>query len=170
MIIGGGGGASVIITDKFEKKRLKVPQLPEEIIRKIREYTTAAGNILRNPIDYSDSLGFPDKVKKTLNLINDWDSADFLVKFIRTGQTPTLGGKIVPDFLINSNDTVDPEHSKPVAVVIEPGVLPVEQQGMYETVKSCADHELPVYYSFDGAATAIDIVLNHYEINDRRGL
>jgi len=103
VIIGGGGGASVIITDKFEKRGLKVPQLPKEIIAKIREYTPVAGNILRNPVDYSDSLAFPDKVEKTLNLITDWDGADFLVKFIRTGQTPTLGGRMGPAFMINKN-------------------------------------------------------------------
>ena len=33
VIIGVGGGASVLITDEFEKRGLRVPQLPPEIVK-----------------------------------------------------------------------------------------------------------------------------------------
>jgi len=169
VIIGGGGGASVMITDKFEKKGLKVPQLPQDIISKIREYTPVAGNILKNPVDYSDGLGFRDKVEKTLTLINEWEGADFIVKFIRAGQTPTLGKKMGLEYLLEPSKTGNGITSKPVAAVIEGSLLPPEQEGTYETMKFYADRGLPVYHSFDSAATAIDRVLSYYETKDRRG-
>ncbi len=168
LIFGGGGGASVMITDKFEKKSLKLPQLPPEIISKIREYTPVAGNILKNPVDYSDALAFPDKVAKTLTLINEWDGADFIVKFSRAGQTPTLGGKMGRSYLFETVKPGNNTTTKPIAVVIEGSLLPPEQEGTYETVKFYADRGLPVYHSFDSVATAIDLVLSYYETKDGR--
>ncbi|MBN2033158.1 MAG: CoA-binding protein [Deltaproteobacteria bacterium] len=52
-LIGAGGGSSVLIADEFERCGLRVPPLPGKIRERIREFTPVAGNILRNPIDYS---------------------------------------------------------------------------------------------------------------------
>jgi len=164
VLLGGGGGASVLITDEFEKYGIKVPQFPEEMTRQIREFTPAAGNILRNPVDYSQAMMFPDLIGRTIDIISHWDGCDFLVKFMRTGQSPMQmedRGRAMQfgsaPFLKGGADI------KPVAVVLEPSIIPEEQKGIFKTLQYCVDNSLPVYNSFTSAAHAIDLVLQHNE-------
>jgi len=163
-LIGGGGGASVLITDEFERKGLKVPQFPQEIVSQIREFTPAAGNILRNPVDYSQTMMDPDRVNKTIDIISRWEGVDFLVKFMRTGQSPMLGGIMGQSFFINPGaSSRDKAPSKPVAIVLEPSVVPEEARGIFISLQECIDSQLPVYYSFGSAANAINLVLSYSE-------
>ena len=166
VIIGGGGGASVLITDEFEKRGLRVPQLPPEIVGEIREFTSAAGNILRNPVDYSQSMMYPENVHKTIDIVSRWDGMDFLVKFVRTGQASQIEdltgslSDMMGGFLRSSGVS-----SKPVAVVIEPSMLPEEARLLFTYIQECVSSRLPVYYSFASAANAINLVLSY---NERR--
>jgi len=164
VLIGGGGGASVLITDEFEKRGLKVPQLPPEIIRQIREFTPPAGNILRNPVDYSQTMIYPDRLSKTIDIILRWERVDFLVKFMRTGQSPQPGGISGQSFLLREGTSAkDGAPSKPVAVVLEPSILPEEAKGIFAVLQECVSSRLPVYYSFASAANAINLVLSYHE-------
>ena len=164
VIIGGGGGASVLITDEFEKRGLKVPQLPPEMVSEIREFTSAAGNILRNPVDYSQSMMYPENVHKTIDIVSRWDGMDFLVKFVRTGQASQMEdltgslSEMMGGFLRNSGVS-----AKPVAVVIEPSMLPEEARLLFTYIQECVSLRLPVYYSFASAASAINLVLSYSE-------
>lgn len=163
-LIGGGGGASVLITDKFERRGLGVPQFPQEIISQIREFTPAAGNILRNPVDYSQTMMDPEKVSKTIDIISRWEGIDFLVKFVRTGQSPMLGGIMGQSFLMSRGASEkEGVSSKPEAIVLEPSVVPEEARGIFDSLKTCVSSRLPVYYSFDSAANAINLVLSYSE-------
>ncbi len=56
VLLGAGGGASVLIADEFESRGLRILPLPPEIVAQIREFTPIAGNILRNPVDYSQAM------------------------------------------------------------------------------------------------------------------
>jgi acyl-CoA synthetase (NDP forming) len=161
-LIGAGGGASVLITDEFEKRGLKVPGLPEEIIRQIREFTPAAGNILRNPVDYSQSMANIPNLKRTVDIVSRWDGVDFLVDFMRIGQSPRLGTFSVGWVLAAAGV------SKPTAVVLEPSLVPEEASEILSGIEKCAAAHLPVYYSFTSAANAINLVLNYYESRKSR--
>jgi acyl-CoA synthetase (NDP forming) len=164
VIMGGGGGASVLITDTFEKRGLKVPPLPHEIISKIREFTPPAGNILRNPVDYSQTMMYPERVAKTIDIIMQWDGIDFLVWFMRMGQSQQAGGLRVNSPMMGGLFSVGGgESSKPLAVVLEPSILPEESRGIFTLLQKYVSSELPVYYSFASAANAIDLVLSYYE-------
>jgi acyl-CoA synthetase (NDP forming) len=161
-LIGAGGGASVLITDEFEKRGLKVPGLPEEITRQIREFTPAAGNILRNPVDYSQSMMNIPNLKRTVDIVSRWDGVDFLVDFMRIGQSPRLGTFSVGWVLATAGA------SKPTAVVLEPSLTPEEASEILSGIEKCAAAHLPVYYSFTSAANAINLVLNYYESRKSR--
>jgi acyl-CoA synthetase (NDP forming) len=156
-LIGAGGGASVLITDEFEKRGLKVPRLPEEITRQIREFTPAAGNILRNPVDYSQSMMNISNLKRTVDIVSQWDGIDFLVDFMRIGQSTRIGSFSVGWVLAAGRA------SKPTAVVLEPSLSPEEATEILGGIEKCAAAHLPVYYSFASAANAINLVLNYYE-------
>jgi len=163
-LIGYGGGASVLITDEFERKGLKVPQLPPEVIRQIREFTPPAGNILRNPIDYSQTMMFADRISKTVDIVAQWEGIDFLVKFIRGGQSPQSGNPSnQPVHSSGGSFIKSGTSSKPTAIILEPSILPEESAGIFNSLQECVSARLPVYYSFASAANAINLFLNYHE-------
>ncbi|MFP3898072.1 MAG: CoA-binding protein [Dehalococcoidia bacterium] len=162
VLFGAGGGASVLIADEFESRGLRVPALPEETIAQIRAFTPVAGNILRNPVDYSQAMMDPDLVGRTLDLILKWEGTDFLVVFVRTGQFVQPGplaartASLAAMFCAFRGN-----FPKPVAVVLEPSIVPEEAEAIATAVRSCVASGLPIYYSFAAAANAINLVLNH---------
>lgn len=161
-LIGGGGGASVLITDEFEKKGLRVPSLPSEIKKRILEFTPVAGNILRNPVDYSQTMAEPGKLAKTVGIIANWDGIDFLIGFMR----PTLAAASIRGRMAEMIDEIlegSRQGSKPVGLVIEPSTMAQEAKEILPIIQKCVSLGLPVYYSFAGAASAIGTVLSHYE-------
>jgi hypothetical protein len=57
---------------------------------------------------------------------------------------------------------------KPVAVVLEPSIVPQEAEAILAGIRGCISSGLPVYYSFAAAANAINLVLNHTEKQSKR--
>ena len=164
VLFGAGGGASVLIADEFEKRGLRVPPLPPEIIAQIREFTPIAGNILRNPVDYSQAMTNLEGVIKTFGILSKWDGADFIVSFVRTGQFTT--SRISEDhlnLLMSRFSVKQGDLPKPVAMVLEPSIIPKEAEAILAAIRGCISSGLPVYYSFAAAANAIHLVLNHAE-------
>jgi acyl-CoA synthetase (NDP forming) len=164
VLFGAGGGASVLIADEFESRGLRVPPLPPELIAQIREFTPIAGNILRNPVDYSQAMTNLEGVIKTFGILSKWDGADFIVSFVRTGQFTT--SRISEDhlnLLMSRFSIKQGLLPKPVAMVLEPSILPNEAEAILAAIRGCISSGLPVYYSFAAAANAINLVLNHAE-------
>ena len=164
ILIGGGGGASVLITDEFEKHGLKLPRLPKKIEGEILKFTPAAGNILNNPIDYSQAMMYPEKSARTIGILSRWEEADVLVKFARTGQWVRpkdvfKNPAMFEGFIKQGNLT-----GKPVAIVLEPSILPEEAEQIFACIQDCVSSRLPVYFSFASAANAIDLVLRHHDM------
>jgi acyl-CoA synthetase (NDP forming) len=169
VLFGAGGGASVLIADEFEKRGLRVPPLPPEIIAQIRKFTPIAGNILRNPVDYSQAIDNLQGVIKTFMILSTWDGADFIVNFVRTGQFTT--SRISEDhlnFLMSRFSMKQGDLPKPVAMVLEPSILPNEAEAILAAIRGCMSRGLPVYYSFAAAANAINLVLNHAEKHPKK--
>jgi acyl-CoA synthetase (NDP forming) len=170
LLFGAGGGASVLIADEFESRGFKVPALPKEIIDQIREFTPIAGNILRNPVDYSQAMTNTEGVVKTFAILSRWEGADFFVMFIRTGQFTAsrisdhqLGYMLMSRFPIKQGQL-----PKPLVMVIEPSIIPEEAKAILAAICNSIVSGLPVYYSFATAANAINLVLNHAEKHSKK--
>jgi acyl-CoA synthetase (NDP forming) len=161
-LIGAGGGSSVLIADEFERSGLKVPPLPQEMRNQIREFTPLAGNILRNPIDYSQNMMEPEKMLKTVRIISQWEGIDFLIWFLNLAWVPLSEmermHKIIDGILAESRAAL-----KPVAIVDQTDASPEQVKKTYSFVQKCVSSELPIYYSFASAANAINLVLKHNE-------
>jgi len=171
VLFGAGGGASVLIADEFENRGLRVPPLPPELVAEIREFTPAAGNILRNPVDYSQAAMNPEAVGRTLNIVSRWEGSDFLVTFVRAGQFPASQiTEIQVNFLMSKFSLRQGHLPKPMAVVLEPSILPQEAEAILGGIRGCISSGLPVYYSFAAAANAINLVLNHTDKQSKRVL
>jgi acyl-CoA synthetase (NDP forming) len=163
-LMGGGGGSSVLIADEFERNGLKVPPLPQEMRNWIRKFTPLAGNILRNPIDYSQNMMEPEKLLRTVRIILQWEGIDFLIWFldvlwVRLNEMDRVH-KIIERILAESKAAL-----KPLAIVVQTDISPEQTKKGYSFVQKCVAFELPIYYSFASAANAISLVLSH---NERR--
>ncbi len=169
VLFGAGGGASVLIADEFESRGLRVPPLPPETIAQLREFTPVAGNILRNPVDYSQAVLDLEGVIKTFGILSGWEGTDFIVNFVRTGQFTT--SRISQDHLNQLMSRYSMKQGlfpKPVAMVLEPSILPNEAEAILAAIRACISSGIPVYYSFAAAASAINTVLNHAEKHSRK--
>ena len=158
-LIGIGGGASVLITDEFERRGLEVPPLPQEMSGRIRQFTSAAGNILRNPIDYSQTMVEVDKLIRTVNIVSRWDGIDAVVGFISPGRASlNLRSKMVE--MVEGMAEGSRAGSKPMAIVIEPSIVTEETREILPIIQRSVSSRLPVFHSFAGAANAISLLLN----------
>ncbi len=164
VLLGAGGGASVLIADEFESRGLRILPLPPEIVAQIREFTPIAGNILRNPVDYSQAMMNLEGVVKTFAILSRWEGADFIVTFIRTGQFTTYRtAEDHVNLLMSRFSVKQGQLPKPVAMVIEPSILPQEAEAILAAIRNSISFGLPVYYSFAAAANAINLVLSQAE-------
>jgi len=159
LLFGAGGGSSVIVADEFERRGVILPQLPKAFIKELREFSQAAGNFFSNPIDYSQSME-PSNVDRALEILMKWGEFDFVINFV------------VPTQSTRSEDLPKPLRfdtiSKPVAVVVMISARPEEAQKIFAYVEQYASSGYPLYFSFGGAAGAINKVLTYYERNTRR--
>ncbi len=161
-LVGHGGGASVLITDEFERNGLRVPLLPQEVREQLLEFTPATGNILRNPIDYSQTFTEPGKLARAVEIISRWEGIDLIIGFLILGQTPwSTRGRVIQlgDELLKAKELI----SKPMAMVLEPSILPEEVRDIFSLIERFVSAQVPVYYSFARAARAISLVLSHQE-------
>jgi acyl-CoA synthetase (NDP forming) len=170
LLFGAGGGASVLIADQFEDRGLRVPAIPPEMVNQISEFTPIAGNILRNPVDYSQAMFDMENVIKTFAILAGWDGADFLVTFVRTGQftASRISDNQLRHLLMSRFPIKQGQFPKPVAMVIEPSIIPEEAEAILHAIRGSVSSGLPVYFSFASAATAINLVLNHAEKRFKR--
>lgn len=162
-LIGAGGGASVLIADEFEKRGLRVPELPEEIRSRIAEFTPAAGNILRNPVDYSQTVLETEKLVKAIGIISQWEGIDCIIGFLMAFSRQSLmpGGLMsqATEGILEGSKAV----SKPMGMMFEPRILPEEVELVFPLMERFVSSGLPLYYSFARAANALNLYLSYEE-------
>jgi len=107
---------------------------------------------------------YPERVTRTIDIIMQWEGCDFLVWFMRMGQSQQAGGLRGNLLMMAGPFTAcSRASSKPLAVVLEPSILPEESEGIYALLQKYVSSGMPVYYSFASAANAIDLVLSYYK-------
>ncbi|HEX76676.1 MAG TPA: hypothetical protein G4O12_08900 [Dehalococcoidia bacterium] len=159
-LIGAGGGNSVLIADEFEKRGLRVPSLPEGIRKRVREFSPAAGNIISNPLDYSQTFVEADKLGEVVSIVSRWQGIDFLAGFL------DLSGFARGEMFSSWVDAMleaSQRSSKPIAIVLQVGTVPEDMQELLPLVKKFVASQLPTYLSFRGAATSINSMLTYNE-------
>jgi hypothetical protein len=119
-------------------------------------------------VDYSQNMIDAEATMKTFDILSEWEGTDFVVSFVRTGQfvlpwlTESRIHMLVGRFWVKRDRLV-----KPVAMVLEPSLLPKEAEAIFAAIRECIASGLPVYYSFAAAANAINLVLAHAESRSR---
>jgi len=160
ILFGAGGGSSVIIADEFERRGVLLPQLPQQVVEELREFSQAQGNFFNNPIDYSQSMA-PSNVRRTLEVLARWGQFDFMVCFLvptQTARVRDLRVRDLEDFFLKFEGI-----GKPIAIVIVTSIVPEEAGTIFKPINAYASAGYPLYSSFAGAANAINLTLTHYE-------
>lgn len=157
-LVGYGGGASVLITDEFERNGLRVPPLPKQVREELLRFTPAAGNILRNPIDYSQTFTEPGKLARAVEIISRWKGIDLIIGFSIISQvTQNARGQFMQfaEEFLKAKELI----SKPMTMVLEPSLQPGEAGAIFSLIERFVSARVPLYYSFARAARAISLVL-----------
>jgi acyl-CoA synthetase (NDP forming) len=160
LLVGPGGGASVMLTDEFERRGFRLPAVTSEIKKELLGFSQAAGNMLSNPIDYSQSMQNPGSMQKAIQLLTQWAEVDFCVGFFRPSQM-TEG---FLDMVRKVDDMINQAFGaslKPVAHIIEGGITPARQIVAFEMIQKIVAAGKPVYYSFPAAAVALRLVADY---------
>jgi len=83
VIVGIGGGASVILADEFSHAGLALTRLGDDIRQKlINVFSTEAGRIFKNPIDLNN-FETPEKFFGTMKILDGCEEADMLILHVR---------------------------------------------------------------------------------------
>lgn len=79
LIVGIGGGASVILADQFSQAGLTLPKLSSRVRRDLIDvFPSEAGRIFKNPIDLNN-FESAEKFFKTMKILDGCDEADLLI-------------------------------------------------------------------------------------------
>ncbi|RPJ64211.1 MAG: hypothetical protein EHM12_00360 [Dehalococcoidia bacterium] len=160
LLVGPGGGASVMLTDEFEKRGFSLPAVTDKIRDELLGFSQAAGNMLRNPIDYSQSMQDPGSMHKAIQLLTAWEKVDFCVGFFRPSQMTDGFLDMVrkADHLVHNAFDAS---FKPVTYIVECGITPTRQAIAFEMAQRIMSAGKPVYYSFAAAAEALRLVADY---------
>ncbi|MDY6907070.1 MAG: CoA-binding protein [Chloroflexota bacterium] len=165
-IIGVGGGASVEAADLCESVGIKVPALPAEIRKKLREFTPEAGTSVRNPVD-TISMFNPPELGRTLELVAGWEGIDFIIFQQELGISFLHGpGKIVLDMGLDALIAAAKGLGKPVVLVLRAGGRAQGISILAETQERCLRGGLPIFPSIREAALAMSRYISYHEERD----
>jgi len=161
VLIGTGGGASVLVTDLCESEGIRVPALSEGVKQEILTVAQRAGNMLTNPIDYSQNMNQLDRLSRAIEIISAWDGADFTIGFpVPLWAATAVSGRVTE--IVDTMRRASRAAGRPLALVVEADITPAAAAVLHPLVQRCAAHGLPVYYSFGAAVRAIGLVVRHY--------
>jgi len=163
VLIGPGGGATVLLTDEFERRGFRLPQLPDDLRKELLSFSQAEGNMLSNPVDFSQSMGNPGTLVRAIKLLTEWKEIDFCVSFFRPSQCPPGAFAQMLRGGLSINEALEISR-KPVCFICEDGVLPERSSIMYQLRQGIVKSGKALYYRFTDAADALKLVQDY---NDR---
>lgn len=154
-VISAGGGWSVEASDALESKGLKLPPLPNHIVKELNKILPPFWN-KRNPIDLVATVD-PEPYKVATELLLKDKSYD-IVLLIGYG---TFGRISNMPFLIPKEDTVAKEIAKLVKEYNKPFIVVNVFGREFSNVRILEEHGVPVYTSIEKAARVIKALVTY---------
>lgn len=156
-IIGGSGGESVVIADKFAGAGLRVPSLTQESYDQFAEFFSVVGGSFRNPVDNGNvSRMF---LKRTVEILERDNNIDNLVVQLSLLPDDWLGhGSLDND--VDSLIHLRQRTLKPIIVIIPTVGMSLNQiEAAVMIRKRLQDGLIPVFNSIERGAQALSNVL-----------
>jgi acyl-CoA synthetase (NDP forming) len=172
LVVGVGGGASVVATDELGKAGLKLPPIPASIQERMQQIIPPAGGMLRNPIDafpltrlilHREAAGSDPSAGVAkgdrgwgdfVSLIEEWPAIDLVVFQFAFDIPPIPAGDWVAA-------TVEPTLAAakmcrlPSVVVLHSIVTNASWQASLRMQQICLTEGIPFFLSLRGAAQSL---------------
>ncbi len=165
-MLGAGGGPSVLAGDQMEKEGLSLPPLSEESREELKQHLPVDGSIFMNPVD-APNLTSPDAIAAAMNVLGRLPEVHMLVYHLGFHPISSWGlGQFSSESFLDRmvdliREAVD-ANGKPVLLALR---LPQDIKGMQEFLaaqEAFVNAGLPVFYSLDGLARAMNNVVDYY--------
>jgi acyl-CoA synthetase (NDP forming) len=170
VVIGVGGGASVIAADEFTNAGLKLPSLSDEAKQRLMKiYTSEAGRIFKNPIDINDFVG-PEVFIETVKILEDCTDADLIaiqVAFDHWGLISAVDKRAVSTAYLNSIMALKGRIHKPTCVVLHSYATNHTRKFAIEARDVLTEAGFTVFPSIPRAANALNKFIGYQERNRR---
>lgn len=167
LLIGPGGGASVIAADDCARAGLVLPLLPAASREKMKQLIgTETGGGFRNPID----LYRPDLLKQAVEAVGDWDEFDVLLAhlpFELYGLMPDATKDAIRSVFVQAVLSLNESLFKPHAVVLHASTADKSRQQAMELQAKLSQAGFAVFESIGRAASAMNKAIGYYEWRQR---
>ncbi len=171
VIIGVGGGSSVLSADMAEHMGLEVPALPARIQAQLREFTPVAGTSVRNPLD-TVGMRAREQLLKAVRLVAGASDIHTFVMQSRIDWNPNAG-QDAAEFIRQSVDILKDSREaagKPVVAVIWPPLSLETMSRNLDFQRISAEAGLPVYWGTERALRSLSRFIDWHERRARSGL
>ncbi len=158
VIIGIGGGASVLLADEFTRAGLTLPRLSDKLRRSLIElFSTEAGRIFKNPIDLNN-FESADIFLKTMKTLDQSEEADLLiihVAFDHFGLISIKDKEFMIGVYLELIKQFKKEIGKPLAVILHSYSSAEMRKLALDAGKALATAGITVFPSIQRAALAL---------------
>ncbi len=163
VVMGAGGGPSVLASDGLEKTGLQVPPLPKDVQNGLLKFLPLAGSIFINPVD-AGNLAAPDAIAATFDVMGRAPGIDILLYHMGFHPISSWGmGRFSTSAFLDP--VADAAHKvannahRPVLFVLRP---PLDLENMREFLgaqEGLVKAGLPVFHSLHQAGLAMSRVI-----------
>jgi acyl-CoA synthetase (NDP forming) len=170
VVIGSGGGASVLAADDLATFGIALPPLPQHVQDELAKFTHEAGTSVRNPVD-SGAIWDPEGFRNTLMPCAKADEFDFVLFHTGFGQGPTsllsrLEFRRQLDQQVNILREVQVETGKPIVVSMRDSTSEEGFRQELEFQELCARAGLASYHGIDAAGRSIGRLITWQRLHE----
>ncbi len=163
VIIGAGGGPSVLASDEMEKADLHLPNLSSVERDRLKEVLPVAGSIFANPID-TPNMGTPPAIEAAVGIVSRLPEVDILLYHLGFHPISSwAGGRFsAPEFLDAVTGTFRRAREatgKPVLLALRPGVNLGDMKEFLAAQEAFVAAGFPVFHSMRQAGLAMARVI-----------
>jgi len=166
VIIGIGGGASVILADAFIRAGLVLPRLSDGLRKKLIDtFPTEAGRIFKNPVDINN-FESQEIFMNTMKVIDQCNEADLLVMHIAFDHFGLISVEDKDRLLriyLQLIGEVKGKIRKPLAIVLHSFASGPMRQLAYEAVKELIAAGFAVFSSIGRSASSLSKFVSYHE-------
>lgn len=170
VIIGIGGGASVLLADEFTRAGLTLPRLSDNLRQSlIALFSTEAGRIFKNPIDLNN-FESADIFLKTMKTLDQSEEADLLlihVAFDHFGLISIKDKEFMIGVYLELIKQFKKEIGKPLAVILHSYSSPEMRKLALDAGKALTAAGIAVFPSIRRAALALGKFADYHKKRGR---
>ena len=170
-LMGGAGGNSVAATDICARVGLGVPEITEDVQRKLRTFIGVAGTSVRNPMDVGMQLRGPDDYVRVLELVASDPGIDAIILEMHAMMGRWGSRRRAQRMMENLMEFASPRRAgKPLIVAMRSSgdSLPSERARLNMT-KSFLEAGVPVFRSMERACRALYKATEYYRWRENAG-